>query len=123
MAAPPSTFVFKAEMDPAEILDYEIQLKEGAQNLLEDTEQAASYTLTLYPEAVALGLTLKAGGGYDPTNDGANITVWLEVSGGFQTDPAFDGSGVQLAMELTVITDNVPPRKRQRTVAVKVLQL
>jgi hypothetical protein len=122
MAAPTSAFKFKTPMDPAEILDYQIKLKADVLPLLEDTEQAASYTLTLYPEATALGLSIKTGGGYDPINDGENITIWFEVASGFQLNAAFDGSGASLAMELTLTTDHVPPRKRQRTLILGVVQ-
>jgi len=123
MVVPASATKFKTAMDPAEILDYQIKLKDPADKLLEDAESIASYTLTLYPEAIALGLNIKTGGGYDPTEDGETITVWFDFDAGVLTDPAFDGNGATLAMELTVITDNVPARKRQRTLTLGVLQL
>ena len=49
--------------------------------------------------------------------------MWFDFDVGTQADPAFDGNGATLAMELTVTTDNVPPRKRQRTITLGVLQL
>jgi len=123
MAVPTSATKFKTPMDPAEILDFQIQLRSDADPLLEDGESIATYTLTLYPEAVALGLNVKSGGGYDPVEDGETITVWFDFDVGSQTDVAFDGNGSTLAMELTVITDNVPARKRQRTLTLGALQL
>jgi hypothetical protein len=123
MPIPAQAFTFDAPMDPAEILDYEIKLADGTVKLLEDGETAASYTLTLYPEAVLLGLNIKTGGGYDPTNDGSIIKVWFDIDVGEQLNEAFDGGGARLAMELTVTTSNNPARKRQRTLVLEVLQL
>ena len=63
MALPANPFKFKVSMDPAEILDYQIKLRDTTDPLLETGESIDIYTLTLYPEAVALGLNIKSGGG------------------------------------------------------------
>ena len=110
-------------MDPAEILDYEIKLRDLDDPLLAEDEDIASYTLTLYPEAVALGLNIKTGGGYDPSNTVDTIKIWFDVDAGEQLNAEYDGAGAELAMELTVNTTSVPARKRQRTIILTVVQL
>lgn len=123
MAVPPGAFKFKAAMDPGELLDYQIRLKDGGLRLLDDAESIASYTLTLYPEAVALGLEISSAAGYTPSNDTANITIWFQVASAFRENAAYSGEGATLAMELTVITTSVPVRRRQRTIVLGVAQL
>jgi len=122
MPIPPKAFIL-AEMDPAELLDYKFRLKQPGTKLLEDNEAVDTFTLALYPEAIALGLEIKSGGGYDESTDGDNITVWFEIDELFWDDVAYDGDGAGLAMELTLVTDNVPPRRRQRTLVLQVVQL
>ena len=122
MPVPSDAFKFGAAMDPAEILDYRINLRDAATKLLEDTENIASYTLTLYPDAVLAGLNIMSGSGRDPVMGNDYINVWFDFDVGSQTDPMYDGSGVSLAMELTVITNSVPSRKRQRTIVLGVKQ-
>lgn len=123
MPVPPGAFHFKVSMDPAEILDYEIKLRDLDDPLLAEDEDIASYTLTLYPEAVALGLNIKTGGGYDPSNTVDTIKIWFDVDAGEQLNAEYDGAGAELAMELTVNTTSVPARKRQRTIILTVVQL
>lgn len=123
MAIPLNAFQFKAPMDPAERLDYQIKLKSGELTLLESTELIASYTLTLYPEAIALGMSVMSTGSYAPSDDGESIKVWFEFNASYYTNAAFSGTGSVLAMELTVVTNSVPARTRQRTVTLGVLQL
>lgn len=123
MVIPAGAFKFSVVMDPAERIDYQIRLKDAGKELLEAAESIDTYTLTLYPEAIALGLNILTAGAYAPFEDGSNITFWLDVDEGFKQDAAYDGNGATLAMELTVITDNNPARTRQRTLTVGVAQL
>ena len=122
MAQPSAPFEFKVPMDPAELLDFEIKLRDSPQ-LLEVDEQYTDWTLTLYPEAAALGLQILVDPPYAPVTDGINITGWFQVLEADQENPIFDGDGVKMDMELSITTDNVPPRKRQRTLRLTVKQL
>ena len=122
MVVPASAFKFDAEMDPAELLDYQLKLSEGPLKLLEDGELFTTWTLTLYPEAIALGVELGSGT-YEPVADGENITVWFQVDPLFQEDAAFDGNGVDVPMELSITTNHAPARKRQRTLVLPMRQL
>lgn len=123
MPVPASAFRFEADMDPAEILDFKILTKKPGEELLEAAEVISSYTLTLYPEATALGLSIKNTGLYVPQDNGVDITIWFEINTAFYTNAAFDGIGAALPMELTIFTNNTPSRKRQRTLLLGVLQL
>jgi hypothetical protein len=123
MALPEDPAVWSQSMDPADRLDYQMFCR-GARPLLETAEQIASYTLALTPEAAALGLTIETGGGRDPVvlAGGDTVALWFSVASGFQTNAAFSGSGAQLGVELTIVTDSVPARTRQRTWALTVKQ-
>ncbi len=123
MAIPTTAFKFSVIMDPAEKLDYQIRLKDAGKEILEPNESIDTYTLTLYPEATALGLSILTLGDYAPFHDGTNITIWLEVAEAFRLNAAYDGGGVAFGMELTVNTNNVPARRRQRTLTIGVSQL
>ncbi len=123
MAVPSKAVAFSAIMDPGELLDFDILMNSGTVKLLADGESAASYTLALYPEAIALGFTIRNDGLYAPVNDGTKLSLWFEVAPEFWLSSAFDGSGAMMAMVLTVTTNSVPPRRRQRTLTLGVTQL
>jgi hypothetical protein len=106
-------------MDPADEVDFLIQTA----GMLEGGEIVASYTLTLLAEASALGLQIMTGAGYDAhVVNQRDIMFFLKVLGQFQDNDAYDDTGATLPMVVTVVTNSIPPRKRQRTVAVKVKQ-
>jgi hypothetical protein len=121
MAIPLNAKRFVAEMDPTDIVDYVAQMGSGSNPLLESGESIDTYTLALGAEATALGLTIGADD-YAPVLNGADLKFWLSVDEEYQTNPAYDGAGAQLPLILTVITDNTPPRRRQRTMVVTVAQ-
>lgn len=123
MTIPAKAAKFTVEMDPAELLDFQIDLKGTKVQLLEGTENCSTYTLTLYPEAAALGISIKNTGGYVPNITANVITVWFEVDPTFWANAAFDGNGFNVGMDLTVNTDHAPPRRRQRTLVLTVVQL
>ena len=118
MAIPTTTFIWTQSMDPYDILDYTI----NCAGLLEGGELIGSFTLQPLSEAIALGLNIKNSGGYTTKLiDGTSINFWAEIIEEEQGNPKFAG-GVVLPMELTVITNSTPPRKKQRTLAIRVLE-
>lgn len=124
MALPALATKFDQSMDPTDLVDFEIDI---TGRILEVGELASSYTLTLLAEAVALGLTIAEGvadlgdAAYAPQLvTGNRIQFWLYVDPVNRTDVEYD-AGVTLGMELTVETDNTPPRRRQRTFSVEVV--
>lgn len=121
MAIPPNAKIWTRTLDPSDRGDYVASLIGGTIPLLQEGENFSTYTLTLLAEAVALGLTIGTGD-YATTEDGETITIWLSIDEALRSDPAFNGEGTTLPMEVTVETDSVPPRRWQRTLGVKVAQ-
>lgn len=122
MPIPPNAHPFTRPMDPTDIVDYVAVLTQGVapDAFLAPGESVASYTLALTPEAVAVGLVIKSGGGYETTFANNCIRFWLEIDPDEQASAMFDGGGVTLGLELTVITNSAPQRKKQRTLTVQV---
>lgn len=113
MAIPPTAATFARTLDPNEQLDWLMPCAP----LLEAGEAIDTYTLTLLPEAVAMGLTIMS---HELVDGDRSIKLWLTIDDAFQADPAFDGAGTALGMEVTLVTNSTPPRTRQRTALVKV---
>lgn len=120
MAIPPTAVSFSDALDPQEELDFEIPCSP----ILETDETIASYTLTLLPEAVALGLEIMSGSGRDQalTSGNTGIAFWLQIVDEYEDDAAFEDTGTSLPLELTIVTNSSPPRTRQRTFLVRVAQ-
>ncbi len=120
MAIPPTATAFSQGIDPHEELDFIIPCGP----VLEADEEINSYTLTPLAEAVALGLTIMSGGGRDHNliESNRSILMWLEIDDAHKTNPAFDGAGVRLPMEVTIVTNSNPARTRQFTALVPVMQ-
>lgn len=117
MPIPSTTKVWSETMDPADILDVKIDCSA----FLEESDTIDTYILDTLTEAELFGLTIGVGA-YAPTVNNKVITLWLSINPLFQSDTAFQGTGLTLPIEVTVLTTSVPPRKFQRTVAVKVAQ-
>lgn len=127
MAVPPKAIQFTDQNgdvvahDPYDRVDYLLNL-DGITGILENGEAVASYTISVTAEAAALGLTVSTGAWAPSQPSGAQILFWLEVDSGFQSNAAFDGEGVDLGVEISVTSDSVPARRRQRTCAIRVAQ-
>jgi hypothetical protein len=117
MAVPAEAKVFAEALDPADIVDFEIDLSP----LLEGAETIATHTETIPPESALLGLEFKTTGGYATSLTGNILRIWLGIADAQQSNAAF-ATGVTLPIELTITTNSTPARKKQRTVAVKVIQ-
>jgi len=124
MAIPPNAKAMSRPMDPADLVDFQVVLSQGSDDnsFLTPSESVASYTVALTAEAIAAGLVINTTGGYATTLVGNTITFWLSVSSGQQSSASFAGSGLILGIELTVTTNSVPARTKQRTVTVNVAQ-
>lgn len=107
-------------MDPKDLLDYEADLAP----YLPDGQTIAAYTLALYPDATLAGVSIRDDGAYVPTLIDASTAIhfWLEVAPGNQEDAAFDSTGLTVAIAVTIETNSVPLRRRQRTWTVNVRQ-
>jgi hypothetical protein len=113
---PKTTTIFAQPMDPADKIDFII----NCSDVLETDESIATFTLALRPEASALGLQLGTDVYAASVLEGKRIRVWLSIDPQKQGDLAFE-SGAVLPFEVTINSNSVPPRRRQRTVAVKVV--
>lgn len=119
MAIPATTLVFEETMDPYDITDYVVDTSD----LLENLEAVDDFTINIVAESALLGLTLGTGS-RAPSIDGTNklITMWLSVDDAQQQNSQFSGAGVVLPIEVNITTNSVPSRRKQRTVAVRVVQ-
>jgi hypothetical protein len=112
-------------MDPSDRVDFEMQFGELPEPLLDtaSSEVIASYTLTVEPEGVALGLMIGTGDFASSLIDSSKtIRLWLEIASGFQIDPAFSGEGTELGIRVRLTTSSTPARIYERTYAVTVKQ-
>ena len=116
MPLPVGTKVWKETMDPYDKVDYKVDLTK----IVLTTEEVVSFTVTPLTESQLYGLTVGTGA-YASTIVAKQLTVWLSIASQFQNDPVFK-KGLTLPLELTIVTDSTPPRTKQRTVAVKVIQ-
>lgn len=136
MTIPPTAFYSREVMDPKEVLDWVLNVgPTSAHPLLEPGEAIESWTLVLSAESVAAGLSIMSGGSREAhpligaeaaaagLPDNTAIKLWLQIADGYQLDPMFSGSGTALSMELTIVTNSVPSRTRQRTYVVRIAQL
>lgn len=122
---PASAVTFAGFLDPNEEMDFIL----NCSSILEVGEEIASYTLTLLSEAVALGVTIMSGSGRDDAlitgssefDDNTAVKLWLEIDDAYKTNAAFNDPGTSLGMEITIVTNSVPARTRQRTALVKVI--
>lgn len=133
MAIPPLAYPWTQIMDPADQVEYVVDLRGvdglATDGLLEPGELMDSWELVLGAESVALGLEVGTGD-YAPTNpldgDGnplvTSLLFWFSVDPEMQDDAAYSGEGAQLPMELTIVTNSTPARTRQRTLVLKVAQ-
>jgi hypothetical protein len=120
MAIPTTAVSIGQIMDPKEELDFAIDVA----GLLEVGENVASYTLSVFAEAVALGLAIMSGSGRNAFYSlvTKKVSFWLAIDVGNQSNVAYDGAGASLGLLLTIITDATPARTRQRTVVVRAAQ-
>lgn len=117
MAVPAEAKVFTEALDPADIVDFSVDLNP----LLEGGETIVSHTETVPTESAVLGLQIKTTGGYATTLSAGILKFWLGVLLAEQNNTAFV-DGVTLPIEITITTNSTPARVKQRTVAVKVIQ-
>lgn len=128
MPLPPSAFVIDAPMDPADIADFQTTITKagdaipaGQRPFLDAGEEIESYTLMPTAEAVAAGVTIKTGGGYDTSLEDHTLRFWLEVDPAEQGSEVFNGAGQTFGLEFTALTTSSPQRRKQRTIGVMVV--
>lgn len=119
MAVPTGAVAWAQPLDPSDRADYVVQL--GA--LLTGGEIIETATVTLLPEAVALGLTLLQDAQHGPSiADDTNLEMWFEIDDELRENTAFR-SGADLPIEISIVTSATPERRFQRTMVLKVIHL
>jgi hypothetical protein len=124
MTLPLNAKTFSAQMDPADVLDWQATLSQGSTGLemLQAGESVASFTVALTAEAIAAGLQINTTSGYATLIVGNVISFWLSVISGSQSSIAFAGAGLAVGIEITITTNASPARVKQRTVVITVAQ-
>lgn len=117
MAIPALAREFAIPMDPHDRIEYQADLE----SILESGETISSYTLTMGVEGTALGAFIGSGDYAPAIVNGRSIKFWLEVATLDQNQPPYF-DGVRVPIEVSVVTSNVPPRRWQRTVVVRIQQ-
>lgn len=119
MPIPAGAIAWAQPFDPSDRTDYLVQF--GA--LLTAGEVIDTASVTLLPEAVALGLTIIEDVAHGPSiADDTAIELWFEVEESFRENAAFVG-GVDLPVEFTITTNATPMRRFQRTMVLRVAHL
>jgi hypothetical protein len=124
MALPPNAKILTRQMDPADVVDFVANaspdpagLDQDEVPLLEDSEISTGGS----GEGGAAPSLIAIVGGSQTTGATA-VKFWLYVDATFQDNAAFDGTGTYIALTLTVNTNSIPSRRRQRTIVVQVAQ-
>lgn len=119
MPIPAGAIAWAQPIDPSDRADFLVQFA----RLLTGGEVIQSASVSLLPEAVALGLKIIEGGAHGPSiANETNIEIWFEVEEALRENIAFRG-GADLPVEITIHTNATPPRRFQRTMVVRVVHL
>jgi len=121
VAIPPSASVFAARMDPGDRIEFAVSFDAVLQTA-QNEQIAAGWTLAMSAEGAALGVQIETIGGRAPYLDTNNsrVVFWLSVLGASQADISFN-AGVDVAIIVRFETTNVPARRYERTVVVRIV--
>lgn len=134
MAIPTEAVRIPDSADPQEVLDYAIPflpvLEEGEAIRVDDVDYP--WLLELLPEAVALGYEIIESAPPwpdpeiipdpdDPSLADTAFGFWGRFDPAYYNNAAFY-TGVEVPIEATAWTTSDPPRKRQRTILIQVVQ-
>jgi hypothetical protein len=110
---------FAEQPDPVDLVNFGIDVG----FLLTGTEAVDPATIAITPstDAAALGISVGVDTGRAPglAPDGHTIVFWPEVDPAFQTNPAFDGFGVEAEFFVRFATNHNPPHRFERTAVVQ----
>lgn len=122
MANPPSMRVFARKLDPSGRRDYYPVLTQGDGDdaMLQPDETVTSFTVALRPEATLAGLRLLSGD-MAPRYENRVFLFWVDIDPAKRGDALFDGTGVDLGVEVSYVTNL--DRADQFTVGVRVANL
>jgi len=126
MPLPPDALRLPETLDPFDIEKYTVTISKAGVTqatypILDANENVAEYSLGLTAEAIAVGLRILDESPYYTTLSGLLVNFALSVDESMQNLPIFT-KGIEVGIELTVLSDAIAPRRKQRTLAVKVMQ-
>lgn len=122
MPLPPNAKALTQAMDPSDIEVFELLIDQGDDKTLMTGENVAEFNFAVTAEAAAAGLMIMQEDGRRPTLTGLLLRFWLAIDPALFGAAAFSGEGISLGLELTLKTDSVPYRTKQKTIVVKVAQ-
>ncbi len=126
VAIPPNAVVIEQQMDPADRVDFIADCYDTSDPenlpLLEADETITSYTVTMSPEGVALGVSIDTVAPRQSAliNSSTAVKFWLQVSGAYQGNAAWDGDGTPIPVVVQISTSQ--NRVRERTMVIQVAQ-
>lgn len=117
MSVPAKAPVAEDGMDPADTVDFVIELAA----LLEDGETCREVTFVVAEHSVLLGLTVLDDPPHEPVEIAdAELRIWVTVDPAMRGNPAWSGQGTVCGIEFTVTTSL--DRTFERTVGIRVIQ-
>jgi len=126
MPLPKNAQKLVTQLDPNDIQKYAAQFGvQVASNepVLDNGETIASFTIQVAAESALFGLVIEQGSRLPAlTNDAKSVVFWVSIDPAMRSNSAFNGDGVLLGVEITLITSSVPYRQIQRTAVVQVAQ-
>jgi hypothetical protein len=120
MVIPTTALKLDQPLDPSDVDLFGLDISQGVQGvapfpILAPGENVASFNMAPLPESVALGFAIKSGNGYSlPTLVGRRVSFWPEIVDAMKESPLFDTPKL-IGIVVTITTDAVPPRVKQRT--------
>lgn len=122
MAVPINIPVIARIMDPADRIPIYVQISSGdtTTDTLLSNEEIVDYTVSVGADAALYGLTILNTPPYNVQLSGNTSVQWLEIDELRRTDIVFSGSGIVLAVEITIITSL--GRRLQFSVGIQVRQ-
>ena len=121
---------WEASLDPSDNVDFYADFgavgESGTEAVLAEGEAIDSFTAIPTAAATAAGLLVGASGQYAPSkvNDDRTVKMWLSIDPDKRDNCEFGTTaGLALGVEVSIVTDSVPPRSFQRTWTVTVRNL
>lgn len=123
MSLPKNAPIFDYVADPSDEVEYYLAVTRGEDEacLLRPDEDIADWKVERGAVAVAAGLQIGTGA-REPVRDGLVIMFWTTIAPASRALSIFDGDGIDLPIEATIVTTSTPARTKQVTVGQRTRQ-
>jgi hypothetical protein len=127
MPLPQNAVIVPQPFDPSDLDKITVTISKAGVHtaqfpILEAGEDIAEYDLALTAEAIAIGLRIKDEPPYYTALSGQFLNFNLELDESMRGLATFNKGGVTVGIELTILTNAQAPRRKQRTIGIKVQQ-